>query len=95
VELLTGQHVVGYDNAGGGARVGLADGRTDGAALVIAADGLHSAARDLLVGDTLVDSGYLAYRAAIPIGDIRPGGAAETDVVVYSQVVAESGSRPA
>jgi 3-hydroxybenzoate 6-monooxygenase len=52
VELLTDQLVVDYQNTGAGARVCLADGRADEAALVIAADGLHSVARQLLVGDT-------------------------------------------
>ena len=54
VELLTDQFVVDYQNAETGARVRLADGRVDEAALVIAADGLHSAARQLLIGDTSV-----------------------------------------
>jgi len=83
VELLTDQYVVDYQNAETGARVLLADGRVDEAALVIAADGLHSAARQLLVGDTPVNSAYVAYRAAVPIDRVRRSGVAETDVVVY------------
>ena len=83
VELLTDQYVVDYQNAETGARVRLADGRVDEAALVIAADGLHSAARQLLVGDTPVNSAYVAYRAAVPIDRVRRSGVAETDVVVY------------
>jgi 2-polyprenyl-6-methoxyphenol hydroxylase-like FAD-dependent oxidoreductase len=83
VELLTDQLVVGYENTDTGARVRLADGRHDEARLVIAADGLHSMARQLLVDDTPVDSGYVAYRAAIPIDKVRRNGVAETDVVVY------------
>jgi 2-polyprenyl-6-methoxyphenol hydroxylase-like FAD-dependent oxidoreductase len=51
VELRTDQHVTGYQNTGTGARVRLADGRAEQAALVIAADGLHSTARRQLVGD--------------------------------------------
>jgi 2-polyprenyl-6-methoxyphenol hydroxylase-like FAD-dependent oxidoreductase len=83
VELRTDQLVTGYDNTGTGARVRLADGRSDEAGLVIAADGQHSAARQLLVGDAAVNSSYVAYRAAIPIEQARRHGVAETDVVVY------------
>lgn len=83
VELLTDQLVAGYENTDTGARVRLADGRHHEARLVIAADGLHSTARQLLAGDTPVNSGYVAYRAAIPIDKVRRNGVAETDVVVY------------
>ena len=83
VELLTDQQVTGYQNTGTGARVGLADGRAQEAALVIAADGLHSVARQQLVGDTPVNSAYVAYRGAVPIEQVRHNGIAETDVVVY------------
>ena len=82
VELLTDQLVVGYENTGTGARVRLADGRAEEAALVIAADGLHSTARQQLVGDTPVSSAYVAYRGAVPIDQVRHNGIAETDVVV-------------
>jgi 2-polyprenyl-6-methoxyphenol hydroxylase-like FAD-dependent oxidoreductase len=44
--------------------------------VVIAADGLHSAARHQLVGDAEVNSGYVAYRAAIPIEQARRSGVA-------------------
>ncbi len=82
-ELLTGQLVTGYENAGPGARVRLADGRTDRAALVVAADGLHSVARQLMVGDAPVNSAYVAYRGALPIDRVRHNGVSQTDVVVY------------
>jgi salicylate hydroxylase len=82
-DLLTDQHVVGYENTGIGARVRLADGRAEEAALVIAADGLHSTARQQLVGDAPVSSAYVAYRGAVPIEAVRHNGIAETDVVVY------------
>lgn len=62
MELLTDQLAVGYEASDTGAQVRLADGRADGARVVIAADGLHSAARHQLVGDTEVNSGYVAYR---------------------------------
>jgi 3-hydroxybenzoate 6-monooxygenase len=83
VELLTSRHVTGYENTGAGARALLDDGGTEAAALVIAADGLHSVARQQLVGDACVNSAYVAYRGAVPIKRVRENNVAETDVVVY------------
>ncbi|MER6633321.1 FAD-dependent oxidoreductase [Streptomyces sp. NPDC000987] len=83
VELLTDRTVIGYENTGDGARVLLDDGRVEAAELVIAADGLHSVARRLLVGDDVVSSDYVAYRAAVPIEQVRDNGVAEKDVTVY------------
>jgi 2-polyprenyl-6-methoxyphenol hydroxylase-like FAD-dependent oxidoreductase len=71
VELLTDQRVVDYRNTGSGAEVVLADHRVDEAAAVIAADGLHSVARGLLVDDEPVNSAYVAYRAAVPIDQVE------------------------
>ncbi len=71
VDLVTGARVTGYANTASGARVRLADGRTDEAGLVIAADGLHSVARRLLSNDAPVNSSYVAYRAAIPIEKVN------------------------
>ena len=61
----------------------LADGAVHEAPLVIAADGLHSAARAQLVGDEPVSSAYVAYRGAVPIEKVRENNISETDVVVY------------
>lgn len=83
VELLTDRTVVGYENTGDGARVLLDDGRAESAPLVVAADGLHSVARRQLVGDVVVSSDYVAYRAAVPIERVRDNGIAEKDVTVY------------
>ncbi|MCL7426558.1 FAD-dependent oxidoreductase [Streptomyces sp. YS415] len=83
VELLTDRTVTGYENTPGGARVVLEDGRTESAPLVVAADGLHSTARRLLVGDDVVSSHYVAYRAAVPIEQVRENGIAEKDVTVH------------
>jgi len=83
VDLRTSQHVTGYDNTGAGARVQLADGTAHEARLVVAADGLHSAARARLVGDEAVNSAYVAYRGAVPIAMVRENGVSATDVVVY------------
>jgi len=83
VELVTDAHCVSYENIPGGARVTFSDGRTDEAEVVVAADGLHSVARTLLVHDEPVDSAYVAYRAAIPFDRVRENGVHESDVVVY------------
>ena len=83
VDLRTSQPVTGYDNTGAGARVQLADGTAHEARLVVAADGLHSAARARLVGDEAVNSAYVAYRGAVPIEMVRENGVSATDVVVY------------
>ncbi len=83
VELITDRQCVGYDGTGTSATVTFADGSTDTAELVIAADGLHSVARAGLVGDEPVNSSYVAYRAAIPYEQVRENQVHERDVVVY------------
>jgi 3-hydroxybenzoate 6-monooxygenase len=90
VDLRTSQHVTAYEtlpaNTSTGqerARVRLADGAVHEARLVVAADGLHSAARAQLVGDEPVNSAYVAYRGAVPMEKVRENGISETDVVVY------------
>ncbi len=88
VDLRTGMTATGYDNVTlpsglSGARVTFADGSTDQAETVIAADGLHSVARGLLVDDEPVNSAYVAYRGAVPIDKVRENDVSETDVVVY------------
>lgn len=70
VDLRTHQRVTGYDTADDRASVTLADGRVEDAELVIAADGLHSVARQWMAGDDLVNSAYVAYRGAIPLADV-------------------------
>ena len=83
VDLRTSQHVTEYENTESGAKVTLADGTEHAASLVIAADGLHSTARQRLVGDEPVNSAYVAYRGAVPIEKVRENNISETDVVVY------------
>ncbi|MEU8617742.1 FAD-dependent oxidoreductase [Streptomyces sp. NPDC048623] len=83
VELLNNQTVVAYENIEGGAQVRLKDGRVESAPLVVAADGLHSVARRDLIGDEPVSSSYVAYRAAVPIEQVKDNGVAEKDVTVY------------
>lgn len=83
VDLVNNAKVVGYENVDGGARVQLEDGTTEEAEVVIAADGLHSTARQLLVDDEPVSSAYVAYRGAVPIEKVQENDVSETDVVVY------------
>ena len=66
-ELLTSQDVTGYQNTESGAAVTLADGGYGQARVVVAADGLRSAARKLLADDEPVNSAYVAYRGTVPI----------------------------
>ena len=67
VELVSGSKCVGYANVEGGSRVTFADGSTDEADVVIAADGINSMARREIVVDEPVSSAYVAYRGAVPI----------------------------
>jgi salicylate hydroxylase len=90
VDLRTSQHVTAYetvpprgDTGAAGARVRLADGTVEEARLVVAADGLRSAARDQMVGDEPVNSAFVAYRGAVPMEKVRENGISESDVVVY------------
>jgi 3-hydroxybenzoate 6-monooxygenase len=82
-ELLTSQQVTGYENTQAGAEVTLADGTTQQARVVVAADGLHSVARKLLADDEPVNSAYVAYRGTVPIAMARQNNVSETDVVAY------------
>lgn len=83
VDLQNSKRVVAYENTADGASVTLADGSVERAEVVIAADGLHSVARRLVVEDEPVSSAYVAYRGAVPIEKVRENDVSETDVVVY------------
>jgi 2-polyprenyl-6-methoxyphenol hydroxylase-like FAD-dependent oxidoreductase len=83
VELVTGARCTAYANIEGGARVTFDGGRTDEAEIVIAADGLHSVARKLIVDDEPVNSAYVAYRGAVPFEQVRANDVHEKDVVLY------------
>jgi len=83
VDLATSQEVVDYQNTADGARVVLADGHTEQARVVIAADGLHSVARKHLVDDQPVSSAYVAYRGTVPTTDGRAADVDLSEVVVY------------
>lgn len=83
VDLVTGQAATDFATTAAGARVTFTDGHVEEAPVVIAADGLRSVARRLLVDDEPVNSAYVAYRAAVPIDAVRDRDVSERDVVVY------------
>ncbi|WP_206540776.1 FAD-dependent monooxygenase [Nocardiopsis potens] len=82
-DLVNGARVASYENTAGGARVTLASGEALEAGLVIAADGLHSTARELLIGDRPVSSAYVAYRGTVPAGHPRVRSTDLGEVAVY------------
>lgn len=83
VDLVTSQKAVAYENTADGARVTCAAGHVEEARVVIAADGLHSVARRLLVEDDPVSSAYVAYRGTVPTDQPRGGDVDLSEVVVY------------
>ncbi|WP_179258093.1 FAD-dependent oxidoreductase [Enemella evansiae] len=83
VELVTSARVVGYDSAGERATVTLADGTAQQAPAVLAADGLHSVARRLLVDDQPVSSAYVSYRGTVPTSEPRGAAVDLSEVVVH------------
>ncbi|MER5597002.1 FAD-dependent monooxygenase [Streptomyces sp. NPDC002265] len=83
VELINDAQVTSYENTAAGARVTLASGRTHEAGVVIAADGLHSVARRLLVDDRPVSSAYVAYRGTVPAELERVKSVDLGEVAVY------------
>lgn len=82
VDLVTDVAVTGYDQQDGRATAIHAGGR-ETAAVVIAADGIRSVARPLLVDDEPVSSSYVAYRGAVPAAQVEALGVSMRDVVVY------------
>jgi 3-hydroxybenzoate 6-monooxygenase len=83
VDLVNNQKAVGFANTDRGAAVTFEDGHVEEAPVVIAADGLHSVARRLLVDDQPVNSSYVAYRGAVPIEQAQENDISLTDVVLY------------
>jgi len=83
VELVTEARATAYENTPAGARVTLAEGTVHEAPVVIAADGLHSVARKLLVDDQPVSSAYVAYRGTVPIDEPRAAAVDPSEIVVH------------
>ncbi|WP_377324000.1 FAD-dependent monooxygenase [Pimelobacter simplex] len=83
VDLRTDAVAASYATTAAGAAVTLADGSVHEAPVVIAADGLHSVARRLLVDDEPVSSSYVAYRGTIPVTEITDRPVDLSEVVVH------------
>jgi len=83
VELVNNARVTDYRSTTDAATVSFADGHTETAPVVIAADGLHSLARDMFVGDAPVSSAYVAYRGTVPVDKIGARTVDLTEVGVY------------
>lgn len=83
VDLVTDARAAAYENTAAGARVTLTSGAVHEADVVIAADGLHSVARALLVDDEPVSSAYVAYRGTVPADQPRVADVDLGEVVVY------------
>jgi len=84
VELIPGKEIAEISEDHAGPRVRCADGSEFTAGALVAADGLYSPARRLLIDDgDPVDSGYVAYRGTVPIEALTPqGGLREPDGMV-------------
>lgn len=82
VDLVNNAQVTGYENIDGGARA-FGDGWSESAEIVVAADGIHSVARPMIVQDEPQNSSYVAYRAAIPAELTKELNVSMNDVVVY------------
>ena len=82
VELVNGVTIARTENTALGARATTADGREFDADAVIAADGIRSVVRAQMSDDEPIPSGYVAFRGALPISDVKHASDME-DVVVW------------
>jgi salicylate hydroxylase len=82
VGLETGRQVDAVTTEPGGVVVACADGSRHTGVLAVAADGLRSGVRALLSDDEPIDSGYVAYRGAVPLSAVS-GPVSLTEVVVW------------
>jgi 3-hydroxybenzoate 6-monooxygenase len=71
VNLHTGAHVSTLEDTGDGVAATCADGREFRAGIAIGADGLHSRIRKLFTDDEPVNSGFVAYRGAVPMEQVE------------------------
>ncbi len=82
VDLVNDVQVTGYEHVADGVAVVHSSGR-EVAPVVLAADGLNSVARRMISDDQPVSSAYVAYRGAIPAGQVAQMDVSMSDVVVY------------
>lgn len=72
VETITNTTVDGYEDAGDHVRVHAKDGRTFEGAALIAADGIRSTIRQLMLGEGDPRTvGYVAHRTIVPMADVK------------------------
>jgi 2-polyprenyl-6-methoxyphenol hydroxylase-like FAD-dependent oxidoreductase len=71
VNLHTDAHVTTLEDTGDGVTAACADGREFRAGIAIGADGLHSRIRKLFTDDEPVNSGFVAYRGAVPMEQVE------------------------
>jgi salicylate hydroxylase len=84
VDLVTDATVTSVETAVPARATAIGEGRRDAGNIVIAADGLNSRLRQRLSVDDPISSDYVAYRGALPIGDLPDlSDLALDDVVVY------------
>jgi len=83
VDLVRNAQAVSYENVDGGANVTLTDATVHRAPVIIAADGLRSVARRLLVEDEPVSSAYVAYRGTMLVTELGQRDVNLSEVVVY------------
>ena len=72
VTLEAGREVTELADEGGAAMVGFADGGAYQCDAVVGADGLWSTARGLVSDDRPLTDAFVAYRGALPAGDLAP-----------------------
>src|SRR6478736_4729005 len=71
--IHTGRELVSYEQDEYAVRAHFSDGSQASGALLIGADGLHSATRRQLLGDTpLRYAGYTSFRGVAPVGGLSP-----------------------
>ena len=70
ITLEASRELVAVEDRGDAARARFADGAALDAALLIGADGLHSAVRGLVSDDAPVCDGCVAFRGTIPVKDL-------------------------
>jgi 3-hydroxybenzoate 6-monooxygenase len=71
VQLYTDAAVTGLKDTGADVIATCADGREFSAEVAVGADGLHSRIRKHLIDDEPVNSGFVAYRGAVPMDQVE------------------------
>ncbi len=94
VDLQNNCRVDDYESTSEGAVVKLADGRVESASLVIAADGLHSVARDKFVGDKPVNSGADVHHGTAEITREKRAGVLDTAYAAHPERFARRPPQP-